>query len=121
MDTVDPGNAGMGTGKLHTGRRLGSGDAQRIGDPGRQRVNRRGDERGSILVLFALTVTLFAVLCAVVIDVGHWWVMGKKTRVAADACALAAAAQLPANWTPPLTDCVIAGVDYATRNPPATA
>jgi Putative Flp pilus-assembly TadE/G-like len=77
------------------------------------------DERGGILVMFALFMTLFALLCAVVVDVGYWWVMGKKTQVAADACALAAAAELPQTWNaPPLTHCEIAGKDYAKTNLP---
>jgi hypothetical protein len=78
----------------------------------------RDGERGSILLLFALFITLFALLCAVVVDVGYWWVIGKKAQVAADACALAAAGQLPANWTPPRTECMVAGVDYARTNLP---
>jgi Putative Flp pilus-assembly TadE/G-like len=107
----------MGTGIAHTGRRLGGTGAKRVGPPGRLPAERDG-ERGSILVLFALSIVLFAVLCAVVVDVGYWWVMGKKTQIAADACALAAAAQLPASPAWNRTECVVAGVDYAKKNLP---
>ncbi len=89
--------------------------------PDRRRLLRgaRRDERGGILIMFALFMTLFALLCAVVVDVGYWWVMGKKAQVAADACALAAAAQLPTNFNVPAkNDCLIAGRDYAKTNLP---
>lgn len=80
---------------------------------------RSGGEDGSILVMFALFVSMFALLCAVVVDVGYWWVIGKKAQIAADACALAAAGQLPASWdSPPRTECMVAGVDYAKTNLP---
>ena len=76
-------------------------------------------ERGSVIVLFALFITMFVFLCAVVVDVGYWWVMAKKTQVAADSCALAAASQLPTNWNiPAKNDCMFAGVDYAKTNLP---
>ena len=55
----------------------------------------RSRERGSILVLFALLLPLFLVCCAIAIDVGYWWVNAKKAQIAADACALAAAQELP--------------------------
>ena len=69
--------------------------------------------------MFAVAVVGFALLCAVVVDVGYWWVIGRKAQIAADACALAAASQLPQNWTPPRTECVVSGVDYVTTNLPA--
>jgi hypothetical protein len=53
------------------------------------------DESGSILVLFSIFITLFIMLCAVVIDVGYWWANAKKAQIAADACALAAAQSIP--------------------------
>jgi Putative Flp pilus-assembly TadE/G-like len=41
--------------------------------------------------MFAILVPLFILACAIAIDVGYWWVNGKKAQIAADACALAAA------------------------------
>ena len=104
---------------IHSQASLGlEGDSARVVT--RARRGRVDDERGSILVLFALFMTFFVLLCAVVVDVGYWYVMGKKTQNAADACALAAAPQLPANWnTPPKNDCIIIGVDYAKKNLPS--
>jgi Putative Flp pilus-assembly TadE/G-like len=52
-------------------------------------------EEGNILVLFALLLTTFLGCCAIAIDVGYWWVAGKRAQIAADACALAAAQELP--------------------------
>jgi hypothetical protein len=52
------------------------------------------------------------------VDVGYWWVMGKKTQIAADACALAAAAQLPASPAWNRTECVVGNIDYAKTNLP---
>ena len=58
--------------------------------------------------------------CAIVIDVGYWWVNGKKAQIAADSCALAAAAELPASpaWDRP--ECVFGSPaqDYALINIP---
>jgi hypothetical protein len=98
--------------------RPGGDGARSAVAPGRRPPIRAGDEQGSILVLFALMIGIFFALCAVVVDVGYWWVAGKRAQVAADACALAAAAQLPATWTPPRTECVVGGVDYAKTNLP---
>ena len=117
----------MGLGKRsETSLELGRGgarDAVRLRTPAGSGASlpsdERDGERGSILLMFALFITLFALLCAVVVDVGYWWVMGKKTQIAADACALAAAEQLPTDWNfPPKNDCMIAGVDYAKANLP---
>ncbi len=110
-------------GILHAGQRPGCGGADGAVAPGRNLLRGRvpdgsSGEHGSILVLFALLVALFVLLCAIVVDVGYWWVIGKKAQIAADACALAAAGQLPATWTPPRTECVVNGVDYAKKNLP---
>jgi hypothetical protein len=77
-------------------------------------------EGGNILVLFALSLTMFMLLCAVVIDVGYWWVTGKKAQIAADACALAAAGELPKVYADD-PECVIeevGGPDYVLTNLP---
>jgi hypothetical protein len=91
-----------------------------------------GRERGSILVLFSLLLTLFLLCCAIVIDVGYWWANAKKAQIAADACALAAAQSIPvvdptAGAVDPVTDevldkgeCVIedGGPDWVLTNIP---
>jgi hypothetical protein len=88
-------------------------------------IHRRADEgtgnreRGSILVLFSLLLTLFLLLCAIVIDVGYWWAAGKKAQIAADACALAAAQELPQTYAD-LPNCAVAAgqADYVLTNIP---
>ncbi len=57
-------------------------------------------------MLFALFLPLLLVCCAIAIDVGYWWVMGKKTQIAADACALAAAQELPKTYAD-IGDCLV--------------
>jgi Putative Flp pilus-assembly TadE/G-like len=92
----------------------------------RPRTGRWGDEgirvsreRGSILVLFALLLPLLIVCCAIAIDVGYWWVMAKRTQTAADACALAAAQELPHAYAD-VPNCIVeAGQsDYVLVNIP---
>jgi hypothetical protein len=88
-------------------------------------VKRRSDEGienregGSILVLFSLLLTLFLLCCAIVIDVGYWWAAGKKAQVAADACALAAAQELPQTYAD-IGNCAVAAgqADYVLTNIP---
>lgn len=84
-----------------------------------------GGESGSILVLFALALTLFLLVCAVVVDVGYWWVAGKRAQVAADACALAAVQSIPGidpssgEGDPSVGECIIdGGPDYVLDNLP---
>jgi hypothetical protein len=92
--------------------------AHRDRDRGRPQGRFR-DESGNILVLFAIMLPLFLLCAAIVIDVGYWWAAGKRAQIAADACALAAAGELPQPWdAPPRTECVIAGQDYALVNLP---
>jgi hypothetical protein len=70
---------------------MGAGGEHVHVDPRRAtRLNLR-DESGNIFVLFSVLIPIFVVVCAIVIDVGYWWVNAKKAQVAADACALAAA------------------------------
>jgi Putative Flp pilus-assembly TadE/G-like len=97
--------------------------AHRDRDLGRLgRGSRFQDETGSILVLFAVLLTLFLLVGAVVIDVGYWWANAKKAQIAADACALAAARDLPQDWGPPngspRTECGIGGTEYVLTNLP---
>jgi Flp pilus assembly protein TadG len=68
-------------------------------------ADRRADEGirhrrqdGNVLVLFALLLTLFLLCGAIAVDVGYWWVAGRKAQIAADACALAAAQELPRTY-----------------------
>jgi Putative Flp pilus-assembly TadE/G-like len=58
-------------------------------------TRRLGAEDGNVLVLFSLLLGLLLMVCALAIDVGYWWVAGKRAQIAADACALAAAQELP--------------------------
>jgi hypothetical protein len=76
------------------------------------------DQSGNILVLFAILLPLFLFTGMIVIDVGYWWANARKAQIAADACALAAARDLPQNWTPARTDCVHDGRDYVLTNLP---
>jgi hypothetical protein len=87
------------------------------------------DESGSILVFFAVLLTLFLFVGAIAIDIGYWWANAKKAQIAADACALAAAQSIPeidpTSPPPGVTDllqgeCVITagGPDYVLANIP---
>lgn len=81
---------------------------------------RRHDESGNILVLFAILLPLFMFTGMVVVDVGYWWANARKAQIAADACALAAAKELPAppqGWN--RGECMHDGVDYVVTNLPA--
>jgi hypothetical protein len=90
----------------------------RWGDGSCLRRRVRG-ESGSVFVLFAVLLPLFLLACAIAIDVGYWWVNGKKAQIAADACALAAAQELPHTYAD-LDNCaVVAGQsDYVLVNLP---
>lgn len=80
---------------------------------------RRTGEDGSILVLFAVLLTLFLMVGAVAVDVGYWWVAGKRAQIAADACALAAAQELPHTYADAPNCAVVAGQDdYVLANVP---
>ena len=78
---------------------------------GARRATRGAREDGNVLVLFAILLPLMLVVCAIAIDVGYWWVNVKKAQNAADACALAAAQELPHTYAD-VTNCAIeAGQD----------
>ena len=73
-------------------------------------------------MLFAVALPLFLVCCAIAIDVGYWWVMGKRTQTAADACALAAARELPHTFADVPNCEIVAGQDdYVLVNLPNQA
>jgi hypothetical protein len=80
---------------------------------------RASRERGNILVLFAIVLPLLMLSCAITVDVGYWLVMAKRTQTAADACALAAAQELPQAYND-VPNCVVeAGQgDYVLVNIP---
>ena len=95
--------------------------AHRDGERGQRAGSRCRDESGNILVLFAILLPVFMVCAAIVIDVGYWWANGRKAQIAADACALAAARELPQSaasggWN--RSDCAFGGVDYVVTNIP---
>jgi hypothetical protein len=69
--------------------------APQVGGHSRRGARRGSAEDGNILVLFAVLLPLLLMIGAIAIDVGYWWVYGKKAQIAADACALAAAQELP--------------------------
>jgi Putative Flp pilus-assembly TadE/G-like len=80
---------------------------------------RRHDQSGNILVMFAILLPLITFTAAVVIDVGYWWANARKAQIAADACALAAAKELPAppqGWN--LAECKFNETDYVVTNLP---
>ena len=59
----------------------------------------RRDERGQVVVVFALGAMLFIGLCAVVIDVAWYWSNNLRVQRAADAAALAGVVYLPGDET----------------------
>jgi Putative Flp pilus-assembly TadE/G-like len=69
--------------------------AHRDRDRGRRARARYRDQSGNILVMFAILLPIFMIGGAVVVDVGYWWANARKAQIAADACALAAARDLP--------------------------
>jgi Putative Flp pilus-assembly TadE/G-like len=85
----------------------------------RDEGTRGSRERGNILVLFAIVLPLIMLCCAIAVDVGYWWVLGKRAQTAADACALAAAQELPHTYAD-VPHCVVeAGQgDYVLVNIP---
>ena len=66
--------------------------------------------------MFAILLPLFMIGGAIVVDVGYWWANARKAQIAADACALAAARDLPQTWN--RTECVHDGRDYVLTNLP---
>jgi putative Flp pilus-assembly TadE/G-like protein len=58
-------------------------------------MSRLRHEAGQTVVLFAVLLPLFLGLGAIAVDIGYWYVVKKTAQDAADAAALAAAAELP--------------------------
>jgi hypothetical protein len=58
-------------------------------------MSRLRHEAGQTIVLIAVLLPLFLGLGAIAVDVGYWYVVKKTAQDAADAAALAAAAELP--------------------------
>lgn len=77
-------------------------DSQTGGDPGSRdgatpRREARRWSRGQILVLFTMSITLFLLVSALVIDVAWYWASSLRVQRAADAAALAGVVYLPGN------------------------
>jgi len=87
---------------------------------GRRAKARCQDQSGNILILFAILLPLFLFAGMIVIDVGYWWANARKAQIAADACALAAARELPQAWEGPniRDECFHDGQDYVLTNLP---
>ncbi|MFQ5775383.1 MAG: TadG family pilus assembly protein [Kiloniellaceae bacterium] len=71
------------------------------------------DERGSVGILFAVSLTMIAGFAALVVDSSYFYVMQNRLQVAADAAAIAAIGLLP-NQDAART----AALDYAAKNLP---
>jgi hypothetical protein len=84
-----------------------------------RRGERRCSEDGNILVLFAVLLPLLLMVCMIAVDISYWWVSGKRAQMAADACALAAAQELPHTYAD-LPNCAIAAgqADYVLTHLP---
>src|SRR3954451_8270494 len=59
----------------------------------------RSDERGFILVWYALLIFVILGVTAFAVDLGHAYLVGQQEQDAADAAALSAASYLPDNCT----------------------
>ncbi len=58
---------------------------------------RRGEDRGSVAVLVALLLPLMMGMAGLAVDVGSWYLTQAQLQAAADAAALAGAADLPSS------------------------
>jgi Putative Flp pilus-assembly TadE/G-like len=58
-------------------------------------VSKARDERGGVLVMFALFLPVLLLFAALVLDVGHAFQVRRHLQASADAAALAAARELP--------------------------
>ena len=63
--------------------------------PGRSLPFGRGRERGQVIVFYALLLPVMLGMAALVVDVGHTFVLKRHLQKSADAAALAAAFELP--------------------------
>lgn len=71
------------------------------------------DERGQALVIPVLFLVVLLGMAAATIDVGSWYRTHRQAQAAADAAALAAAQELPANTTTAATS---RALEYASKN-----
>lgn len=62
------------------------------------------DESGQVLALVAVLMVVLLGMCALVLDVGSWYVKSRQTQNAADAAALAAAQDLPSSPSAAVAD-----------------
>jgi Flp pilus assembly protein TadG len=67
------------------------------------------DERGSVLVITAISMVALLGMTALVVDVGSFYQVKRQAQSAADAAALAGAADLPSNATTAATDAATYG------------
>lgn len=74
----------------------------------------RQDDRGTIAVIAAFTMTVLLAVAGLAIDGGQLYVMRNRLQAAADAAALAAASQLPS-----ATNARAAAQNFALKNLPA--
>ena len=74
--------------------------------------SRLRDERGTIAVIAAVTLPVFLLLAALVMDVGNWYTHGRQLQNRPDAAALAAGVAYGKNWR----SCVGGGVTAEELN-----
>src|SRR4051794_27146082 len=88
-----------------------------------RRRQRPRDERGFVIVYFAMCLTILMISAAFVVDLGGWYVKQKQLQKAADAAALAGVSFMPANFAQAQSEAIIAaaknGADPLT-NPDIT-
>lgn len=75
-------------------------------------VNDHPRERGSVVVLVALSLTTLLGLCAIVADVGSLYAQKVHLQNSVDAAALAGVRELPSNPG----DAIVIAIDYASKN-----
>ena len=78
-----------------------------------ERVRIARDERGQALVIPVLFLVVLLGMAAATIDVGSWYRTHRQAQAAADAAALAAAQELPADTTTAATN---RALEYASKN-----
>jgi hypothetical protein len=78
--------------------------------------SRSQDDRGAVLVIVAVSMVAFMALAALAIDLGSYYQAQRKVQAAADAGALAAAADLSSSPGSVTTD----GTNYAQTNYPGS-
>lgn len=87
-----------------------------IDRPARRLAGRLRDERGAVIVWMALLLPVLLGLAAFAVDLGSWYWQHRQLQAAADAAALAAARDLPADPTTAATD----AQTFASQNAPGS-